>query len=507
MPELDGFELAAMIRQHPRYEKTAIIFISAILQTDLDRLRGYESGAVDYIHVPIVPELLRAKVRIFVDLYRKTRQLERINAELEARVASRTTELETAAARLRENEETLQQLLEQEKAARAEAQAASWAKDEFLALVSHELRTPLNAILGWARMLQSDTLDAPTARRAIEVIDRNARSQAQLIEDLLDFSRIASGRLRLEVRETELAPLIAAAIEVVRPAAEAKQIQIQCVLDPTCSPVSGDPERLKQILWNLLSNAVKFTPDGGRVDVQLRRDGAHSELVVTDTGQGIRPDFLPHVFEHFRQGDPSTTKRHGGLGLGLAIVRHLVELHGGMIRAESDGEGKGAVFTVRLPSVAGRDGVTRSALTPFVADRPFLGSAKIPYLGPLRALVVDDDADSREMLAMVLTQCDVDVEMAGSVAEAMEAFRRRPPDLLISDIGMPGEDGFVLIERVRALAPHEGGRVPAIALTAYARVEDRVRVLGAGFQMHLPKPVEPIELVAVVGELARRAID
>jgi PAS domain S-box-containing protein len=390
-------------------------------------------------------------------------------------------------------------------AARRAAEEASRLKDEFLATVSHELRTPLTAILGWAHLLRAGQLDNKGAQNALETIERNARSQSQLIDDLLDVSRIITGKLRLDVRQIDPASFIDAAIESLRPAADAKGVRLQRVIDTGVSSIAGDPSRLQQVVWNLLSNAIKFTSKGGRVQVRLERVNSHIEIAVSDTGAGISPQFLPHVFDRFRQADQSTTRRYGGLGLGLAIVRHLVELHGGSVRAESHGEGQGAAFTVMLPLMtvyqteAGIERVHPKASDAHPApDCP-------ERLDGLKVLVVDDEADTRELLSVVLGRCGAEVTTAGSTAEALDLFERLRPDLLVSDIGMPFEDGYELIRRVRALPTERGGKLPAVALTAYARTEDRLRVLRSGYQMHISKPVELTEFVAIVANLAERA--
>jgi PAS domain S-box-containing protein len=385
-----------------------------------------------------------------------------------------------------------------------EAQESSRLKDEFLATVSHELRTPLTAILGWAHMLRTGRIDGDSARQAFETVERNARAQAQLIDDLLDVSRIITGKLRIDVRPVDPNSFIEAAVEAVRPAAEAKGVRLQKVLDTGSVTVSGDPVRLQQVIWNLLSNAIKFTPRGGRVQVRLERVHSHVEVAVSDDGQGIPPEFLPHVFDRFRQADQRTTRQHGGMGLGLSIVRHLVELHGGTVKAESGGEGLGAAFTVRLPVAA-----VYHAEGEVVRAHPAAGGALPAFesfdrLDGLRVLVVDDEPDTREMLKAGLGRCGAEVVAAASAAEAMEAIEKSAPDLLISDIGMPGEDGYELMRRVRRLPPASGGRVPAIALTAYARAEDRMQSLRAGYQMHVPKPVELAELAAVAASRVRR---
>lgn len=430
--------------------------------------------------------------------------------ELETRVQQRTAELATTnrelqleiAERKRAEEERTRLLILEQKA-RKEAEAANRAKDEFLATVSHELRTPLNAILGWARILRGGRLDEASIARAYETVERNARAQAQLIEDLLDVSRIISGKLRLDVRPLELASVIQGAIETTRPAAEAKSIRVVTVLDPRANPVTGDADRLQQIVWNLLSNAIKFTPKGGRVMIRLERVNSHVEIIVSDTGVGISLEFLPHVFDRFRQADGSITRSHGGLGLGLAIVRHLVELHGGTVSADSR-PGEGATFTVQLPVIAVRAvevAGTPERVHPTAGGDVPLGSATT--LEGVRVLVVDDQQDTIEVLTAVLGQCGAEVRSATSAAEALDMLKEWKPDVLVSDIGMPVEDGYELIRKMRALEHEQGSHIPAVALTAHARTEDRLRALSAGFEMHVPKPVEPAELVMVIASLTR----
>ncbi len=389
--------------------------------------------------------------------------------------------------------------------AKRAAEEATRAKDEFLATVSHELRTPLTAILGWSRMLQTGRLDEKMAARALDAIERNAESQNQLIGDLLDFSRIISGRIRLEVGRVEMARVVEAAVDVVSPAADAKGIKIQTILDTKAPPVSGDHERLQQVLWNLLSNAVKFTPKGGRVQVRLARVNSSVEVTVSDTGQGIAPEFLPYVFDRFRQADTTTTRRQAGLGLGMAITKHLVELHGGTIRAESPGEGQGATFTLRLPVMIAH-GAERTP-APAEERRPrdederarLADSAR---LDGVHVLVVDDERDARELLTAILTQSGATVTAAAGAADAVGKLTTAKPDLLVSDIEMADEDGYSLIRRVRAAEEARGRRIPAIALTAHARSSDRLRALAEGYQMHIPKPVEPAELVLAIANLA-----
>jgi len=382
------------------------------------------------------------------------------------------------------------------------AEEANSLKDEFLATVSHELRTPLMAVLGWAHLLRSNNLDEAGQRRAVETIERNARAQQQLIEDLLDVSRIITGKLRLDVRPVAPSSFIDAAVESVRPAADAKEIQLEILSDPNIGSISGDAGRLQQVVWNLLSNAIKFTPRGGRAQLKLQRTSSHVEISVSDSGQGIKQDFLPYVFERFRQADMKTTRAHGGLGLGLAIVRQLVELHGGTVSVTSEGEGKGATFVVKLPVLpvyqnppeaqGNQSNIEIGA--PDWADN----------LAGLKVLVVDDEADTCELLRSLLSRCGAEVTAANSASEAFRLFKLGPPDVMVSDIGMPMEDGYELIRKVRALPEVSGGQVPAVALTAYARPEDRMRALRAGYQMHVPKPIELSELVAIVASLANR---
>ena len=379
-----------------------------------------------------------------------------------------------------------------------QAERANRAKDEFLATVSHELRTPLSAVLLWTRLMARGSLDEGKKARALDLIERNAKLQAQLVEDLLDVSRIISGKLHLEVRPMDLAAVVEAALDAIRPAADAKAIRMDSSLAPGAEYVAGDPSRLQQVIWNLLSNAIKFTPKGGRVDVDLRRAESHVELTVRDTGEGISAEFLPHIFERFRQADSTSTRAHGGLGLGLGIVRHLVELHGGTVRAESPGRGGGSTFVVSLPLPAVRGPFAR----PEATAAPELSLDELPALDGVRVLVVDDQADARAALALILQQRQASVTAVGSVAEAVDVFAHELPDVLLSDIAMPGEDGFSLIRRVRGLPG--GQNVPAAALTAFASRDDRMRVLLAGYQTYLVKPVEPAELVAVIANLAGR---
>jgi signal transduction histidine kinase/ActR/RegA family two-component response regulator len=387
---------------------------------------------------------------------------------------------------------------ESERAARMEAERVSRLRDEFLATVSHELRTPLNSVLGWVQVLRQSPRQEELRIQGLDAIERGARAQARLIEDLLDMSRIISGKLRLEVQTVELTPLLQAAIESLRPGAEAKTIRIEHVLDPLAGPVKGDPARLQQIFCNLLSNAVKFTPKGGKIQIHLERIDSHIEISVSDNGQGIAPEFLPSVFDRFSQADGSRTRSYGGLGLGLAIVRRLVELHGGKVWATSPGEGKGSTFSVHLPI---------AIVQQYPSGRE-LSSARIDYsevfsdvdLSNVRVLVVDDDTDACEMLRRMLAEYKATVDTATSVPQALERLDRTVYDIIISDIGMPEMDGYKLIRQLRS----RGATIPAVAVTAFARPEDRIRALQAGYNTHISKPLEPMELIAVIAALVRQ---
>jgi PAS domain S-box-containing protein len=616
MPELDGFELASMIRSHPRFKKTAIILVSAILVDDVDRLRGYDSGAVDYVSVPIIPEILRAKVSVFVELFRKSEQLKHLNRELEQRVAERTAEIAGTANRLRQSEERLRLVLtsagiqgwtwntardevscvapsgeperlfgslaefvglahpgdqaslaqafaraaasgdefhaefrmladgeerwmlgrgtvirdstglaqsiaginiditerkraEQERGvllrhaeeARREAEHANRLKDEFLATLSHELRTPLNAITGWAHLLSAGSLDEAGRSKAILTISRNAQLQSQLISDILDVSRIVTGKLRLEIEPISMVSVISAVLDTVKPAADAKSIEIETNL--TDVVVQADGARLQQVVWNLLSNAIKFAPKQGRVRVLLRAAGAHVEVTVEDDGPGISPEFLPFIFDRFRQSDSSSTRPHHGLGLGLAIVRHLLEMHGGTIQAGNRQDGTGATFTLTLPKQSAYRSSERSGQMPAV-DTAVVELDEAPSLAGLRILIIDDDADGREVVAAILKSHAAECTTTGSVAEAFQLLEQNQPDVVVADIEMPVEDGYAFIRKLRALPSERGGQIAALALTAYASTQDRMKVLKAGFQMHVPKPVQPAELVTVVASLGRK---
>ena len=385
--------------------------------------------------------------------------------------------------------------------ARVDAEAANRAKDEFLATISHELRTPLSPILAWARLLRDGVLDDERRRHAYDVIERSARTQAQLIEDLLDVSRIMSGKMRLDVGPVTLAPVIERAVEVVRPSADAKGLRLQVVLDSEAGAVLGDDGRLQQVLWNLLANAVKFTPKGGRVHLALARVDSHVEINVTDTGEGMDPEFVPHVFDRFRQADASTTRAQTGLGLGLAIVRHIVEAHGGSVHAESAGRGRGSLFTVRLPLMVARPAAEspRRHPTQSVPDE-----AVLPRLDGVRVLVIDDEADASDVVSELLRTQGADVRQAPDPSAARVILAAWRPALIVSDVGMPGEDGYAFITDWRS-QPGDANRIPAVALTAYAARADKIRLLSAGFDAHVPKPLDPAELLTVLASLARAA--
>jgi signal transduction histidine kinase/DNA-binding response OmpR family regulator len=631
MPGMDGFETATLIRQRKNSADTPIIFVTAF-SDEMHMSRGYSLGAVDYILAPIVPEVLKTKVGVFVELYRKTQQVSRqaqwlhkraaqlykltaaslqINSALSMEMllsvvterareivgchqASTILRLEPAWSRARqvvslsdkyqafrdrrsrlddsgihamvcrlnkpirmthpeltehpaweniqrESEDRpplrgimaaplsgrdgrnmgLVQLSEKiegefteddqailvqlaqmasiaiENNLFSEAKEANRIKDEFLATLSHELRTPLNATLGWTRLLRMGKLEPPDIEHGLEVIERNVNAQAKLIEDLLDVSRIITGKLRLSFQTVDLKGVVEAAIDVVKPAAAAKQIEIVADLPEPIESMQGDPDRLQQVIWNLLTNAVKFTPAQGRVEVALGCAGGHLQVRIKDNGKGISPAFLPHVFERFRQADSTSTRSQGGLGIGLAIVRHVIELHGGTVAAQSEGEGRGATFIVTLPILAAR--IDGEPAGPRRSAAPRESGAD---LSSLRVLVVDDESDAREMLAHMLRRAGATVAAASSAREALELIDAGPADVIICDIAMPDQDGYWLVRALR----ERGMGLPVIALTAYAREEDRARAISAGFDLHCAKPIEPMELVAAVADLARRSL-
>jgi signal transduction histidine kinase/CheY-like chemotaxis protein len=414
--------------------------------------------------------------------------------------------LEAEIAERKEAEERLRVSLAQEQLARAEAEQASRLKDEFLATASHELRTPLTAIIGWTHMLRHGMLNEDNAARALETIERNAKSQAQIVEDILDVSRVITGKLRLNIEAVDVSSVINAAIDSVQLAADSKNIQLQVTLAPAARHVAGDAGRLQQVVWNLLSNAIKFTPAGGRVEVRLEGEGAHAQLKVSDTGCGFPSDFLPHVFDRFRQADGSSTRRHGGLGLGLSIVRHLVELHGGTVSADSRGVGLGATFTIELPLANAQQNAKKEEASERYSwhiEETSARARSLPSLEGVRVLLVDGSTDTLNTLAAILTEYRATVHTAASAADALEVLRWYKPSVLVSDLEMPCEDGYSLIGKVRAAEAESGGaQIAAIALTAYVRIEDRTRALSAGFNMFVPKPVDPNELITAILNLA-----
>src|SRR6266498_4039758 len=425
------------------------------------------------------------------------------NARLYRDAQHHATELQLEITERKQAEEERAQLLISEQAARAEAEKANRTKDEFLATLSHELRTPLSAILGWSHLVRTGKLDDPQMSRAFETIERNARSQSQLIDDLLDVSRIITGKLQIELRAVDLSKVIEAAMDSVRPAYETKGIGFEVIGDLGTCPVRGDANRLQQIFWNLFNNAVKFTPADGKVSVKVKRRDSRIQVSITDTGIGIDSKFVPFIFERFRQADGSTTRAHGGLGLGLAIVRHLVELHNGDIKAESGGQGEGSTFTVNLPlAIASASGPEDSMLSD--TDGQYFTADYSKMLEGMRILVVDDEADSRDLLTAILTRCGSEVKCTESAAEAIETFKVWNPDVILSDIGMPVEDGYNLIKRLRKLRTKRAKKIPVVALTAYATSEDRARALSSGFRIHLAKPIEPRSLVKSIAEAAGR---
>jgi signal transduction histidine kinase len=517
MPDLDGYETAEYIRARERSRETPIIFLTANYRSEAQVFRGYEVGAVDYIFKPFTAEILKSKVAVFVELYRKREALKRqtqallmAHDELEDRVRARTRELAEANASLQEEVEERRRvererlsLLESEQRARAHAEAVNRLKDEFLATLSHELRTPLNAILGWSHLLTSRKGDPGMLDRAIGVIRNNAMAQSQLIEDILDVSRIIGGKLRLKLGRVPLREVIEAALDSVSPAAQAKAIEIVRNIEDF-EPITGDFDRLQQVVWNLLSNAVKFTPREGRVTITLQRHDDDILLRVEDTGIGIPPEFLPYVFDRFSQADGGATRRHGGLGLGMAIVRHLVELHGGTVKAESAGENLGATFTITLPARLQVGTGDELDVMPVKAEEDSPAKA-LPDLDGISVLVVDDDIDSRNFVCQLLENHGAKVAAADSTLSALTRFSQLRPDVLVSDIGMPQEDGYALIKRVRSLDSREGGNTPAVALTAYVRTQDEVAALSAGYHRHVRKPVDVSELITAVAELATNA--
>lgn len=619
MPGMDGFEMAYLIRQRKTSERTPIIFVTAFSDS-MFIARGYSLGAVDYILAPVVPEILKAKVSVFVELYKKRQQLKR-QAEAQRRQADRLRKLTEASLAITSASslEAIRQVLTEsarnlvgtyhasvtfhnvdreplaepadnpdasidailspelkllsktnkplrltrkqldkrpagrvpslgqglivaplvgrnqqvlgllrvwdkqvgdmteedevfivqlaqiasiaiENLISTQAREANRLKDEFLATLSHELRSPLNAILGWIRLLRTDKLPEDNVKRALEVIERNANWQTKLIEDLLDVSRITAGKMELNIRPILTTSVMQSVLDTMQPIAKKKGVKLSATLDASAKDLMGDPDRFQQAVMNLLDNAIKFTPSGGRVDVTLENTDKGVRIKVADTGKGIQPQFLPHVFDRFRQADSTTTRVYGGLGIGLAVVRHIAELHGGQVSVHSEGEGKGATFIMELPLKA-MPVIRESKAVPKEKPAP---AQWLRDLSGLRVLLVDDEPDARDVIAEILARCGADVHSVASTKEALEAFKTQPPDVVISDISMPHEDGYALIKAVRKLKPEKGGQVPAIALTAFASQVDRSRLLAAGFQMHLPKPIDPTQLPSLLAGLCGR---
>jgi signal transduction histidine kinase len=487
MPGMDGFELARRLRQTEAGLALPVIFLTAVYRDEEHAAHGYAAGAADYITKPFDVGVLRARVKAFVDLFQERERLRL--AEVGQRTRERDDALEKVAV-----------LLESERAARKELEIANRAKDEFIATASHELRTPLNAILGWAAIARRHDVP-PEVQKALAIVERNARSQARLIDDMLDVGRIVSGKLHLELGCVSVADSIEGAVQTVRPAAEAKRVSVQVTVDKNVGVVMADAGRLQQIVWNLLSNAVKFTPKGGHVELSATRADGKVFIRVRDDGKGIRAEFLPHVFEPFRQADGSSTRQYGGIGLGLAIVQKLAVCHGGKVIAESEGEGKGACFTMELPAApnAAMPVYTRSVSGASQAGH--LAVSDTLRLDDLNVLVVDDDEDACELTAGFLAERGAMVTKTMFTDEAFEHLSEGArPDVIVSDIGMPDVDGYTFMQRIRALPALD--RIPALALTVYARPEDKERAHAAGFQAHLSKPVDPVRLVSVIASLA-----
>lgn len=511
MPDLDGYETATLIRSREKTRETPIIFLTAAYTSESHVFKGYAVGAIDYLLKPYAPEVLRSKVSALVELYtnrlllkQEAQALRDARDTLEERVRDRTAELASAnralqseVDRRRQAEEERALMLEREKTARLAAESINRLKDQFLATLSHELRTPLNAILGWVHLLESDTLSPEKVARGVSVIKNNSLAQVQLIDELLDVSRMISGRTTLDVQTVDARSVVEAVVESARPAAEAKGLRLETSLDPMPLFVC-DKGRLRQIVWNVLSNALKFTPKGGEVRVRLCQVDGNAEIIVSDTGIGIDPAFLPHVFERFTQADSSATREHGGLGLGMAIVHHLVELHGGTVDAESPGENQGATFTVRLPLRSLAEAAEPVSEGPCPRDVPL---DQLPVLDGISVLVVDDEPNAREVVTAILLQRGARVTAVGSAREALEAIALELPDVVVSDIGMPGEDGYSLMREIRSHDAEHGGQIPAIALTAYASARDSLAALSVGYHRHVPKPIVPAELVNAVAEV------
>ncbi|HVY37126.1 MAG TPA: response regulator [Polyangia bacterium] len=502
MPEMDGFDTAAAIRAEEKSGPIPIMFLTAHDATQDKLAKAYAVGASELLQKPLDPAALRAKVRTIADLWRR---IERVRQEAEKdhqeQLIAERVRWETHRRVERETEELRRRAADQESVAasehkaRVEAEETSRLKDDFLATLSHELRTPLNAILGWTALLRRRRFDPASLERAVEVIDRNAKAQAKLIDDMLDISRIVAGKLRLDVQPVLLQPIVERVVESFRPAAEQKNLAVSVNVDRSIPVVSGDPDRLQQIVANLVSNAVKFTPNDGHIEVRLARQGDAAVLDVSDDGIGIPADFLPHAFDRFRQRDGASTRAYGGLGIGLALARHLADLHGASVAVHSTGPGRGSVFTLSIPIP------TAAIRHPEKADVSV--AAPAASLARVRVLVVDDEPDAREVARHLLEDAGAVVATAVSARAGLEQIAAFQPDVIVSDIGMPETDGHAFMRQVRALPPEAGGETPAIALTAYASPDDARRAREAGFQVFLAKPLDPRALVATIAELHR----
>lgn len=466
LPDMSGIEVCRQIKTDPASRLVPVIQVSATFITERDQQEGLQGGADIYLTEPLEPKVLETVVSTLLQLHR--------------------------------TEAGLRETVLREQAARAQAEEATRLKDEFLANLSHELRTPMNIIIGWAHLLRNGPLTDDQKTRAAEAIERAARSQAQLIEDLLDVSRIVTGKFRMEMQDIKLGSLLKSAVDNQRMVASAKQIIVTLTQEAGDVVIKGDPDRLQQVFWNLLSNAVKFTPANGAVDVRMYKSDSHIVVAVTDTGIGISADFLPHVFDRFRQADSTSTRQHTGMGLGLAIVRHVVELHGGRVRAESGGPDTGSSFIVSLPLPSASQMNSTSAAP---AAAPL--AAPAPRERPWRVLLVEDDVDAREVTVTGLEKAGFELRAAGTAQEALTLLDKWVPDVIVSDIGMPGVDGYEFMRLLRARPPERGGRVAALALTAFARLEDAIRARSSGYQGHLAKPISPEDLAAAIAKLQR----
>ncbi|MES1165722.1 MAG: response regulator [Verrucomicrobiota bacterium] len=505
MPEMDGFDTAAAIRAQETSAPVPIMFLTAFDATQEKLAKAYAVGASELLQKPIDAAALRAKVRTIADLWRRIEDVRReAEKDHQEQLIAERVRWETHRRVERETETLRQRAADQESVAasehraRIEAEETSRLKDDFLATLSHELRTPLNAILGWTALLRKRQFEASALERAVDVIERNAKAQAKLIDDMLDISRIVAGKLRLELQPVVLPPLVERVVESFRPAAEQKSLSVVLNIDHDVPAISGDPDRLQQIVANLISNAVKFTPNGGHVDVRLAQRAGAAVLQVSDNGIGIPADFLPHAFDRFRQRDGAPTRAHGGLGIGLALARHLAELHGATVAVHSDGAGCGTTFTLSVPIPAAAIAHPDRGDLPFAAPEASLANARV--------LVVDDEPDAREVARQLLEDAGAVVATAVSARTALEQIAAFQPDVIVSDIGMPETDGHAFMRQVRALPAQRGGQTPAIALTAYASPEDARRARESGFQRFLAKPLDERALTAAIAELTAARI-